>query len=378
MLLTRRFWLGLVVTLAFLFLFLWKVKLGETVEELQHANYALYIPAVMLYFVALGFRSFRWRYLLLHIKPIPVRRLYPVVTIGYLSNNILPVRLGELVRAHYLGEKEGISKASALATVGVERIFDGLTLLFFTAVIWPFLPWTEVLKTNSGGFNAVWIVMSVLVALAFVAGFLTLFLLASSPTLGGKFARLLGLLSTQRMRPKVEEFILLLMDGLGALGRPSRLLFISLVSVPVWLTEAAMYYILSISFGLDQPFQVILLVTATSNLATAIPSSIGGIGPFEVVAKSTLLAFGVGPEVAAAYVFFVHIVALWLPVNLLGMFFLWKENLSLRQLSSAGRIDPQSPPSESVTHLHGFPRAHGYDRVERAERPIFIGDEESE
>ena len=378
MLLIRRFGLGMVVTLALLFLFLWKVDFGEMVEELQDANYALYVPAVLVYFVALGFRSFRWRYLLLHIKPIPVSRLYPVVGIGYLANNILPVRLGELVRAHYLGEKEGISKASALATVGVERVFDGLTLLFFAAVVWPFLPWTEVLKTDSGEFKVLWVILSVLVVSMFVAGFLALFLLASSPTLGGKFARLLGFLAPRRMRLKVESFILLLMDGLGVLGRPRRLVLVSLLSVPVWLTEAAMYYMLAVSFSLDQPFHVILLVTATSNLATAIPSSVGGIGPFEVVAKSTLLAFGVGAEAAAAYAFFVHIVALWLPVNVLGMLFLWKGNLSLGHLSRAGRIDLTPPPSESGAHEQGIPQAHGYPRDKRGEGHVFIGDEETE
>ena len=74
-----------------------------------------------------------------------------MVAIGYLANNMLPVRLGELVRAHFLGEREGISKASSLASIGVERVFDGLTLLLFIAVIWPFLPWTDALRTNGGG-----------------------------------------------------------------------------------------------------------------------------------------------------------------------------------------------------------------------------------
>ena len=339
MLSSRRFWLGLIVTLGFLFLFLWKVDLGKMGRELQDANYAYVIPAVLLYFVAFGFRSLRWRYLLSHLKSIPPWRLYPVVAIGYLANNILPVRLGELVRAHFLGEKEGISKASALATLAVERIFDGLTLLLFAAAVWPFLPWTSVLKTEAGDLKASWIVLSALIALLFVAGFLFLFLIATSPGLGARLTPVLASVAPRGLRPKVPGLISLLTEGLGALRSPRKLLLISFMSIPVWLTEAAMYYIIAISFDLDKPFEVILLVTATSNLATAIPSSIGGIGPFEVVAASTLVAFGVVVDSAAAYAFFVHIVALWLPVNLLGMFFLWKERVSLAQLARSRRID---------------------------------------
>jgi len=352
-LLTHRFWLGLVVTVGLLFLFLWKVDFGETGRELRDANYAYFIPAVLVYFIALGFRSLRWRYLLLHLKPISARRLYPVVSIGYLANNILPVRLGELVRAHFLGEKEGVSKASALASIGVERVLDGLTLLFFAAVIWPFLPWTSVLKTDTGDFNILWVAMSALIAALFAAGFLVLVLFATSPRLGRGLAHLLTAVSPRGLGPKVESLIYLLIEGLGALRSPRRLLIIVVLSVPVWLLEASTYYIIAISFNLDQPFQVILLVTATSNLATAVPSSIGGIGPFEVVAKSTLVAFGVGAEAAAAYSFFVHIIALWLPVNILGLLFLWKENLSLAQLARGRRIDlsPELPQGRGDTEI---------------------------
>ena len=343
MLLTRQFWLGLTVSAGFLFLFLWKLDFERIWKELQDANYAYFGPAVLVYFCAFGFRSVRWRYLLLHLKPVPATRLYPIVSIGYLANNILPVRLGELVRAHFLGEKEGITKASALSTIAVERVFDGLTLLLFVAVVFPFLPWTDVLKNDAGAVNVLWVATSVLIALMFIVGFLVLFLFATSPPLARRLARIVTSVSPRGLRPKAESLIYLLVEGLGALRSPRKLLLIALLSVPVWLTEAAMYYILALSFDLDVGFEVILVVTATSNLATAIPSSIGGIGPFELVAKSTLVAFGVGAESAVAYAFFVHIMALWLPVNVLGLLFLWKENISVTQLARSRHIEMTPP-----------------------------------
>ena len=362
MLWTRRFWLGIIVTVGFLFLFLWKVDFGQTGRELQGANYSYFIPAVLVYFVALGFRSLRWRYLLLHLKGVPPWRLYPVVAIGYMANNVLPVRLGELVRAHSLGEREGINKASGLATIFVERVFDGLTLLFLVAIIWPFLPWTSVLKTDEGNLNTLWLSITVLVVLGFAAGFLLLLLLASSAGAARTVARLVTSVSPRGLRPKVEGVIYLLIGGLGALKSPRKLVFISLLSMPVWLTEAAMYYILAESFSLGQPFHVILLVTATSNLATSVPASIGGIGPFEVVAKSTLIAFGLEAEPAAAYSFFVHIVALWLPVNILGLIFLWRENLSLTQLARGKSIDMSPVPEAQGGSFSNYPDAFRGER----------------
>ena len=351
MLLDRRFLLGTAVTVGLLFLFLWKIDFSDTWSQLLHANYAYFLPAVALYFVALGFRSLRWRLLLLHIKPIPVRNLYPVTVIGYFANNVLPIRLGELVRSQALWQKEGVSRASGLATIGVERVMDGLTLIFFVVVVWPFLPWTEALKADDGGLKVVWLVASGVVAALFATGFIVLFVLAARPELGRRMAGFVVRPLPERFRGVGINLIMALMEGLGALKSPRRLGVIALVSLPVWLTEAAMYYIIALSFDLDQSFGVILLVTATANLATAVPSSVGGIGPFEVVAKSTLVAFGVAAEPAAAYSFFVHIVALWLPVNLAGLFFMWKENIGFNNLSRI-RITGAQSESGALSPLH--------------------------
>lgn len=339
MLKSFRFWLGLSASLVFLLLFLWKVDFAGTGRELRDTNYAYFVPAVLVYFVALAIRSVRWHYLMLHLKSIPPGRLFPVVAIAYLSNNILPLRLGELVRAHFVGEKEQVSKASALATIAVERVLDGLTLLLFAAIVWPFVPWTDVLKDEGGDINTTWLILAVVVALIFVVGLLAIFLLATSPTLGKRLARLVALILPRSYRPKAENAVYLLIEGFGAIRSPRRLIIISLLSGPVWLTEAVVYYIIALSFDLDLGFHAILLVTATSNLAAAIPSSIGGIGPFEVAAKTSLIAFGLGAEVATAYAFSVHILALWLPVNILGMFYLWRENITLAQLARSRRIE---------------------------------------
>jgi hypothetical protein len=100
-----------------------------------------------------------------------------------------------------------------------------------------------------------------------------------------------------------------------------------------------------------------MLVTATSNLATALPSSAGGIGPFEVVAKETLVVLGVSGSVGAAYAVVLHLVALWLPVTLLGLLLLWRQNLSLKDLTGKNitRTTPE-PVSSALESRLAWPQ----------------------
>ncbi|MED5568971.1 MAG: lysylphosphatidylglycerol synthase domain-containing protein, partial [Chloroflexota bacterium] len=87
-----RFWVALAVSTLFMLLLLYQVDLGEIRIALLEANYLYVAPAIALYFVAFYFRSLRWKYLLSPMRTFPVSRLYPVIVIGYMSNNLLPAR----------------------------------------------------------------------------------------------------------------------------------------------------------------------------------------------------------------------------------------------------------------------------------------------
>jgi uncharacterized membrane protein YbhN (UPF0104 family) len=155
------------------------------------------------------------------------------------------------------------------------------------------------------------------------------------------------------------RFFVSFSSALGILNSPRKHLALVALSVPIWFCEFIVYFLVSYTFDIGSHFDsvgvyilAIALLTATSNLATGIPSAIGGIGPFEVVAQQTLVALGVGATVAGAYSAFVHLVALWLPVNLVGLLILWKQNLGLKQLMGA----PEEPALESA----GGDAAPGY------------------
>src|SRR5215212_3479150 len=111
MLRDKKFWLGLVVSVFFLIL------------------------ALVLYFAGVAVRTVRWQILLRPILPkTSLRKLYEVVVIGYMANDVLPARLGEVVRAFVLNRRTGVTKSAILGTIVVERIFDGITMVGFIAV----------------------------------------------------------------------------------------------------------------------------------------------------------------------------------------------------------------------------------------------------
>jgi len=331
----NAFWLGVAVSLVLLALLVSRVNFGELATALRSANYVYAAPAIALYFGAVYFRALRWRYLLSPLGSFRVARLYPVVIIGYTANNLLPARLGELVRSYYLAQREECSGGAALGTVAVERVYDGITLLALAALAFPLLLAADAFTPGGIGASAWW--LAGIVAVVFL-GALVFLTLAASPRLKGAIEWMLALLPS-RVRPKVAGFVGRFVQGLLVLNSPRKHLAVFCLSAPVWLAEGAMYLLVCYSFGIQAYFSsfgvlllAVILLTATSNLATALPSSIGGIGPFEVVAQQTLAALGVGLGPATAYAGFLHLVALWLPVNLAGLALLWRHNISLRRL----------------------------------------------
>ena len=341
-----QFWLGLGVSAALLLVLVWQVDLTEMRDALADANYVYLAPAVALYFVAVYFRAVRWRYLLSPLRSLSVPRLYPVVVIGYMANNLLPARLGELVRSYYLAQREGINASSALGTVAVERVYDGVTLLAWAAVAGPALWLLGEFDGASDTSRTTWVVLALLTVVLFIGALAFLTCLAAVPRFTSFLDRLIGIVPV-RFRTKAQELAQTFVEGLSILNSPRKHLALFLLSLPVWGLEAAMYFLIGHSFGIDDYFGsvgvlvlVVVLVTASSNLATSVPGSIGGIGPFEVVAQQTLMVLGVGASVAGAYAAFLHLVALWLPVNLVGLALMWQQNLSLKGLAGAGETGP--------------------------------------
>ncbi len=322
-----QFLLGIAISAIFLWLALRGLKLGEVWQDIRSANFWWLIPSVLTYFVAVWARTWRWDYMLRPLKRISLRRLFPVVVIGYMGNNVYPFRAGELLRAYVLRQREGVPVSASLATVIVERVFDGLVMLVFVFVALPIAP------LPSDSIRSLVIVAS----LAFFAALLVFFALAAMPErtyllIEWLAARLLP----ARLRAPLLGFTRRFLDGLESLRSFRNVVMIFVTSLVIWLLETVKYWFVMHAFDFQVSFFALMLMNGVVNLATTLPSAPGYIGTFDTPGIEVLKLYGVPPVVATAYTLVLH-AALWLPITLLGMVYMLREGLSWADFGRAVR-----------------------------------------
>lgn len=328
-----QFWLGVAISAFFLYLALRELDLGAVWDLIQQGSYWWLIPSVTIYFFGVWARTWRWHYMLRSIKPIPTRRMFPVVCIGYMGNNIYPARIGELLRAYVLKRKEGVAIGASLATILVERIFDGVTMLLFVFIGLPLVP----------AIPDDWRNFVIVFSLLFFGALAVFFVLAASP----KYAQLvynwiIDRLLPQRFREPVRGFADRFMEGLYFLRSGRDVFMIFVTSLVIWLAETGKYWFVMQAFDFEVSFFVLMLMNGVVNLFTTIPSAPGYVGTFDTPGIKVLQAFGVNPETAAAYTLVLH-AALWLPITLLGAYYMWRESITWTDFGKASRMLQEQP-----------------------------------
>jgi uncharacterized protein (TIRG00374 family) len=322
-----QFWAGVLISILFLYLALRGLKLEQLGTSLQEANYWWLLPGVAVYFLGVWARAWRWHYLLRPVKAIPTRTMFPIVTIGYMGNNIYPARAGEVLRAVILKRREGVAVSASLATIIVERVFDGVVMLAFV-----FLNLPELARlTSASGFVGSIQTLALVGTFAFL-GALAVFLAAAmfpEPT-EALVTRLVRRFLPERLQDKVLGISSKFLGGLESLRSPREALMVFVTSVVIWLLETGKYWFVMHAFPFEVSFFTLMLMNGIVNLATTIPSAPGYVGTFDAPGIAVLTAYGVSQAVAAAYTLVLH-VALWLPITALGAYYLAREGLHWNQ-----------------------------------------------
>lgn len=330
--------LGFVISGVFLYLALRGLNLREVWLDLRGANYWWLVPGVLVYFVAVWARTWRWHYLLRPIKRIGLTELFPVVVIGYMGNNVYPFRAGEVIRAYVLERNEGVRISASLATIVVERIFDGLVMLIFVFAALPFAPIPPPFDSI-----VVWMTVLFFGALAAFIG------LALKPALARRIY--VAVIDFVLRGGKAREFTLRqadrFMEGLASLRSPRDMAMTLVSSVLIWLTETTKYWFVMHAFPFEVSFFVLMLMTAVVNLATTLPSSPGYVGTFDQPGIAILRAFGVNENVAAAYTLVLH-AALWFPITLLGFYYMIRTGIRWSDFRQATQAASRTAEVESV------------------------------
>ena len=318
-------WLGLIISAIFLWLAFRKVDFTLVWQQLRTANLAYVALGIVAYFLALFIRTWRWKVLLLPMKRISLLRLFPVLSAGYMANNIYPARAGDLLRTVLLRKKEEVPISASLATIIVEHLFDGIAILALVLLnlgqLTNFAPnsqWVGIIETS-----AFWVgLIFGLILLVFVSMVLL-------PEKMHRFTTwVINHLVPAKLREPVGGIIEKFTVGLRVLRSPLQSLLVMLQSVMIWVVEAGLYWGVMKAMGLQLSFQSLLMVVGIVNLVLLVPAAPGGLGTFDAATKSMMELFGVSPENALSYALLLR-VALWLPVTLVGAFFFVKEGFGL-------------------------------------------------
>jgi len=319
-----QFWLGILISVAFLVWAASKLHLGDVWTAMKSANYIWLVPGVAVWFVGLFVRTWRWHYMLRPLKKISTWKMFPVVAIGYFGNNVYPARAGEVLRAYVLRKREGVPISASLATVIVERIFDGVVMLAFV-----FLNLGQLENlTQESGFLGDIRTLAIVGAAIFLGALLIFLLAAMFPRVAERITHwLVERLLPSRLREKTEAIAFKFLAGLESLRNPQTALMIFFTSVIIWLFETLKYWFVMHAFpGLEVSFFALMLMNGIVNLATTLPSAPGYIGTFDAPGIAVLTAYGVGLELATAYTLVLH-AALWFPITLLGAYYFSREGL---------------------------------------------------
>jgi uncharacterized protein (TIRG00374 family) len=283
--------LGIAISVAAVFILVRSVDIGAALEVLSRADLGAVVLMAISVLLDVAARGARWRALLIPILRIPYRRVLGYTYVGYLANNVLPARLGELVRSHALGEGEGLSRTTVLGTVVVERIVDTVIVVALAAV--------AVVLLGVGGI----ISTAVVLGAAFVGILLIGLLLAVVSH------RLPG---ADRVSAMVERFPLALdlgrrlRDGLAVISRPGTVAAALAYSALAWTFSILTFLIGGRAVGVELTVVEGALLSSGVALATIVPSGPGYLGTFELTAVGIATQFGVGANSAFAIALLVH------------------------------------------------------------------------
>lgn len=281
--------------------------------------------AVTLTFPARAMRA-RWLLTAAVGHHPPFRPVWLATAIGFMANNLLPLRAGEVARAYATGRLVRLPVSTALSTLAVERVFDGIVILLMLAV--------GIAASDFGDSAQVQAITSfaTFVAIVFVAGLVVLAVLAHRPP------RLIGLAHglINRLPPRLADKATALFDnlvgGLSVLRRPRDFTWVLAWSLVVWGLNAGSYLIAFRAFGLDAlPPSAALVLQGIVALGVAVPSTPGFVGVFEAACKATLLLYGITESVAVGFALALHL-GWFIPITTLGLIALAQAGLSFRDI----------------------------------------------
>lgn len=326
-----KYWVGIGISLFFMVLLFRKVEFDRLWQALTEVNYAYVLAAVACTFLTYFLRAVRWHFLLIPEKPIPLSSLYPATIIGYMANNILPARLGEFVRAYVLAQREGLQTPSVFASLVIDRLFDGCTVLVLLLIT------IFTLKLPHGMQQAETMLRSggVITAIIYLGALVFLILLKRQTMRTLQWTGVLLKPFPQRVSDKIIPLLGSFIAGIRLSSRSGHVAAILVTSACIWLFCVIPVDLVLRGFGIVLPFTAAMFILVLLVFAVMVPAAPGFIGTYHVACYTGLSAFGIDGTQAVSIALVVHGIAFF-PVILAGIYHLWSNKLSFNSIRKAG------------------------------------------
>jgi uncharacterized protein (TIRG00374 family) len=317
--------LGAAVSAALLAYLFWTVDPREVAARLAQTRWGFLAASVVLNLASVWVRGWRWYYL---FPPgSHPNHLFSALMIGYMGNNILPLRAGEIVRV-YIASRHGTRFWTTVATLVVERVLDGLAVGLMLAALFLALPMPRELRWPAAVFLAV-----------DAAGVLFLAVIALAP---GRCADVVRALAGRwpRLERRSLDALGIMSEGLRGVRARHHLLPIVVSSVGIWVVLAFAVWTALHAAHLDLPLTASFAVLAFMGLGVSLPSSPGFVGVIQVATVLALALFSVPRTEALSFSLLFH-AAQYVPVTLYGLILLMLEHVSLSEARRATALAPR-------------------------------------
>jgi uncharacterized protein (TIRG00374 family) len=299
----------------------------ELWQTVRHARFGWLIPALLIGQTSLALRALRWRVLLRAEKDVSPLTVFWATMAGYLGNNLLPARAGEVIRSVALGRKAGMSRSWVLATAMTERLLDVVALVLFS------LAAVLSLGRSSAGLVKAWRVMGIIG----IAGTVMLF---AVPRFEGRFRQLLERLpGPVRLRERLLGILAQFLSGMRAFAHPARGPTFAGLTVLIWLADAVGTMVGARAFGLDLALPAAVMLLAGLGLSSAVPSTPGYVGVYQFVAVAVLVPLGYSRSGSLAYITVAQALG-YVMVTIWGLLGLWRLNAPGRRTAPGASTLP--------------------------------------
>jgi glycosyltransferase 2 family protein len=320
----KRIILGIALSGFSIIVFLYYFNIKITIDLIRNFNFRLIVLLLLISITGILLRAFRWKIIIRQNDSVSFKEVLFGLGLGYMVNNLFPVKIGELVRILYINRRSNCRKSFLLGTVVIERFIDIIIIIIILATSVIFSKTLQKILNHNKQ-------LLFIIFLVVMSGFFLMFKV--------KYLDYALQLVPSRFSGKIKELIKSFSSAMNFIKNRKVLFYVTVLSGVIWLITCIMSFTIIKGLGIVVPFYAILFIVSAGIFGMIIPSTSGSIGVYHGVTTSALMLFGITREVALSYAIISHALD-FIPNVLFGLFIVAQENFSFKEITEGvKRID---------------------------------------